>query len=148
MSGLNEVGMSKVQHYLRFHLGQEWYGIEVSSVVEVLHFMALNELPASRPDILGMMRLREWVVPITDLRLRFGLPAIYSLNTPIIVANTASGLIGLVVDDVDDLERISETQVTPHDTSASPYITGVARLSNYLLLLLDVSLLRAEIPIL
>ena len=140
--------MPDVQHYLRFQLGYEWYGIDVDNVIEVLHFMALTELPTSPSDLLGMMRLRESIVPVTDLRLRFGLTAEYSLNTPIIVAKTSSGPIGLVVDDVDDLERIDESQITPHDSSASRYVTGVARLPNYLLLLLDITLLRTEIPIL
>ena len=138
--------MAKVQHYLRFQVGYEWYGIEVDSLIEVLQFVALNELPGARPDILGMMRLREAVVPVIDLRLCFGLDVAYTLNTPIIVARTASGPIGLVVDDVDDLERIDEAQVAPHEDGASPYVTGVARTASTLLLLLNIDLLRAELP--
>ena len=138
--------MAEIQHYLRFRLGHEWYGIEVGAIVEVLQFMTLNEVPAPHPDVLGMMRLREAVVPVIDLRLRFGLTATYSVNTPIIVANTPSGPIGLVADDVDDLERVEESQVTAQD-SGSRYVTGVARLSNHLLLLLDVSQIRTEMAV-
>ena len=138
--------MSDGQYYLRFRLGYEWYGIEVGSVIEVLHFMTLNELPTSRPDILGMMRLRELVIPVIDLRLHFHLDAVYSLNTPIIAVNTQAGPTGLVVDEVNDLERVDESQITPHDDYGSPYILGVARLPNSLLLLLEPSQLRTEIP--
>jgi purine-binding chemotaxis protein CheW len=138
--------MSYVKSFLRFRLGQEWYGINVDNVIEVLYFMALTDLPNPSPGVLGMMRLRETIAPVTDLRLRFSLPATYSLNTPIIVAKTPSGVIGLVVDDVDNLEHIDPAQIIPHDGSASRYVTDVARFSNFLLLLLDVSLLRLEIP--
>lgn len=138
--------MSQIQHYLRFQVSYEWYGIEVGSVIEVLHFLELSEMPVSRPDLLGMIRLRGFVVPVIDLRLGFGLTASYSLNTPIIVANTPSGPIGLVADSANDLENIDNSQITTQNGDVSPYIMGVARLSDYLLLLLDVSRLRSEIP--
>lgn len=138
--------MANVQHYLRFRVGYEWYGIEVDSLIEVLHFVALSELPAARPDILGMMRLRETVVPVIDLRLRFGLEATYNLNTPIVVARTPGGATGLVVDDVDDLVRITVDQVSAQQDGPSPYVAGTARLSDSLLLLLDLGLLREELP--
>jgi purine-binding chemotaxis protein CheW len=99
--------------------------------------------------MLGMMRLRETIVPVIDLRVRFGFAGnavSYSLSTPIITVDTPAGAVGMVVDEVDDLERIDTSQITPHDGSTSRYVTGVARLPDYLLLLLDVSLIRAEIP--
>src|SRR5579871_3443736 len=109
--------------YLRFRVGQEWYGIDVDSVVEVLPFMALTELPDSPSDVLGMMRLRESVAPVVDLRLRFGFSTVsYDLNTPIIAAKTASGLIGLVVDDVDDLERVDVALISAQTGQASRYV--------------------------
>jgi len=137
--------MGDIQHYLRFRVGQEWYGIDVRSVVEVLHLIALTELPDAPPDVLGMMRLREAIAPVIDLRLRFGLAnAAYHLSTPIIAAQTPSGLLGLVVDDVDDLERIDSSQITAQESHTSRYVTGFARTSSALLLILDISLFRAE----
>lgn len=139
--------MTNIQQYLRVRLAHDWYGIDVSSVVEVLHLLALNELPASRPDVLGLMRLREMVIPVLDLRLYSGLSATYTLTTPIIVANSSSGTIGLVVDEVDDLARVEASQISFQDVNASRYVSGVARLPNALLLLLDVSRLRDEIQL-
>ena len=43
--------MGEIQHYLRFRVGQEWYGVDIGSVIEVLHFMALTELPDSPYDV-------------------------------------------------------------------------------------------------
>jgi len=139
--------MSEIRSFLCFRVGHEWYGIEAGSILEVLHFLALNELPASRPDILGLMRLREFVLPVIDLRLHFGLAAEYRLTTPIIVANTPSGLIALVADEVNDLEHIDANQIIPQETVASRYVTDAARLPDYLVLVLDVSRLRIEITI-
>jgi purine-binding chemotaxis protein CheW len=148
MSGLNDAVSTTFHDYLRFRLGNEWYGIDVDALIEVMHFMILTEMPVSRPGLLGMMRLRELIVPVVDLRVRFGLPNItYTLETPIIVVNADSAPLGLVVDDVDGLEQIESSQIKPHDGSTSTYITGIARLPNTLLLLLDLSLLGTDLKI-
>lgn len=148
MSGLNELVDTIHRDYLRFRLANEWYGIDVAYIIEVLPFMILTELPVPRPGILGMMRLRELIGPVMDLRLRFGLEhATYTLETPIIVVNVASTLFGLVVDDVDGLERIDPSQIQPHDGSTSAYVTGIARLPDHLLLLLDLPLLHGDLKI-
>lgn len=129
------------QHYLSFRIGPEWYGVELDDIIEVLHFMALTELPAAPPDVLGLMVLRDTVMPVVDLRLRFDLPnASLTLNTPIIAVRTPHGPIGMVVDDVDDVEQV--TEFVQHHETLSPYVNGVAKLPTRLLLLFDTALLR------
>ena len=59
--------------YLCCRVGTEWYGVEVSRVIEVLHFAALHEVPGAKPDVLGLLTLRDLIMPVIDLRLRFGL---------------------------------------------------------------------------
>ena len=136
------------RRYLRFRVGQQWYGIAVDEVIEVLSFMWLTELPGAPADVLGMMTLRDLVMPVLDLRLRFGLAnASLQLDSPIIAVRTPHGPLGLVVDDVDDLERVSDEQIGSHEDETSPFVTGFARLPNHLLLLLDVSRLRAGIAV-
>lgn len=134
------------QHCLSLRVGQQWYGIAVDSVIEVLHLVALTELPAATPDVLGLMTVRNVVMPVIDLRLRFGLDdAPLRLDTPVIAIRTENGPIGLVVDEADDVEQISETQMSAYDSADSPYVASVARLPERLLLLLDTALLRTEI---
>ena len=89
------------QHYLSFRIGSQWYGIQLDEVIEVLHMLMLTELPGTMSDVLGLMSLRDLVVPVIDLRLRFGVahPA-YKLDTPIIVARTPHRIVGLLVDDI------------------------------------------------
>jgi purine-binding chemotaxis protein CheW len=133
------------QHYLSFRVGEEWYGIKLDRIIEVLNFMVLTQLPAAPPDMLGLMVLRDSVMPVVDLRLRFGLPdAPLTLNTPIIAVRTPHGPMGLVVDDVDDVEQV--TEFVQHNKTPSPYVNGVAKLVTRLLLLFDTDLLRSQTP--
>ena len=131
--------------YLRFRVGNQWYGIDVDHVIEVLNFMMLTEIPGAAPDLLGMMTLRDMVIPVTDLRLRFGLSDVeLAVDTPVIAVNTDHNPMGLVVDDVDDLATINTDQIASYQGNDSPYVTQVARLDDGLLLLLDLSLLSMK----
>lgn len=128
--------------YLKFSVGMQQYGIEAETIIEVLNFMLLKELPGAPADVLGVMLLRDLVIPVVDLRLRFGSDqAKLTLETPIIAVKTARGPVGLVVDDVFELVRVEAAQVTSHDVSDSPFVKGVAITANELLLLVDDSAL-------
>ena len=106
-----------------FRVRQEWYAIMVNSVIEVLHMVALNEVP--EPGVLGMMTLRNRPVKVIDLRQLFGLPnPDYKLDTPIIAVNTRQGAIGLVVDEADGVTQVTADNVSVYDEE---YIEGVFR---------------------
>ncbi len=131
--------------YLKCRVGHEWYAINVASVVRVLHLVALTELPAPGPDVLGLLTLPDRIAPVIDLRRRFGLADVsYQLETPIIAVETPDGTVGLVVDEADDIESIDEAQIAPFTSGVSPYIVGVARSPEQLLLVLNTSLLGIE----
>lgn len=122
-------------------VGREWYGIPVEQVVEVLQLVALNEIPGAKPDILGLLTLRDVVMPVIDLRVRFGASNTdLSLDTPVIAIHTSQGPAAVVVDDVDDVNRV--TNVDDEQGHESPYTSGVARLGERVLLLIDVNRLR------
>lgn len=124
-----------MQNYLRCQIGQQWYGIAVSDVVEVLHFVALTDMPGSPPHVLGLLTLRDMVIPVIDLRLLFDLPAAYRLDLPIIAVNTPDGPMGMVVDDVDDVVHIEQSSV--YQNESNPYVQRASRLDDRLLLLLN-----------
>jgi purine-binding chemotaxis protein CheW len=131
--------------YLSCRVGREWYGINTDSIFKVLQLVALTELPNASPDVLGLLTLPDNVIPVIDLRRRFGLPdAPLRLDTPIIAVDTPDGAVGLVVDDAHDIETIDEAQIQPCTGEVSPYVVGVARCPDHLLLLLDTSLLGVE----
>jgi purine-binding chemotaxis protein CheW len=134
------------QVYLRCRVGREWYAINVDHVLRVLHMVALTELPQPNPNVLGLLTLPDRVIPVLDLRRYFGLAdAPLRLETPIVAVDTSYGAVGLVVDEADDIESVEETQIASYTDALSPYITGVARYPDHLLLLLDTALLGAEV---
>ena len=127
--------------FLCCRVGREWYGLAVANVVEVLHFVALHDVPVASPHVLGLMTLRDVVMPVIDLRILFAVdqPS-YGLDTPIIATTTEHGPVGVVVDDVDDVQMAID--VSKQATRESPFIWGTARTGERLLLLLDVLRLR------
>ncbi len=130
---------------LSVRTGHQWYGIDVEHVIEVLHFVALDELPGAPPGVLGLITVRDTVMPVIDLRIHFGLSeAPLRLNTPIVAVHTPTGAMGLVVDEADTVEEVSVEQMSAYDSSESPYVTAVVRVSKRLLLLLDTSRFRRE----
>ena len=70
-------------NYLSFRVGPEWYGVELGYITEVLHLVGLTEVPGTGADVLGLLTLRNTVMPVVDLRVRFRLPdAALQLNSP------------------------------------------------------------------
>src|SRR5689334_5791116 len=118
-----------------FRVGLQWYGIGVEAVVEVLPMVILTELPTSSPDVLGLITVRNAVIPVIDLRLRFRQSdPQYQLDTPIMILRTHSGAIGVLVDEIDNVEAISEEQITATLGAELPFIAGTAQLSDKLLM--------------
>lgn len=127
--------------YLCFRVGHEWFGVDVTKVIEVLHFVALHQIPGSQPEVLGLLTLRDMTMPVIDLRIRFGeQSADLSLDTPIIAVDTPQGVVGLVVDDVDDVEEI--IAVTDQQINESPYVKGSSRIGDRLVLIMDIAMIR------
>jgi len=129
--------------HLVLRIGAQWYGLPLRYVMEVLHLVALDELPRTSPHILGLATLRENIMPVIDMRLLFGnAEAKLTLNTPMIAlreANTAS--IMLVGDEVDNVVILSEDL---QSQAESPYVLGAARNGERLIMVLDVPRLVAE----
>jgi purine-binding chemotaxis protein CheW len=88
------------------------------------------------------MTLRDKVMPVIDLRHHFGLPEPqFHLNTPIIAVRIAESMAGLVVDEVDNVERVTAGQLMVYDGPPIAQVSGVAQTPERLLLLIDVEAL-------
>ena len=132
-----------------FRLANEEYGIEITKVQEIILVGAITRMPQTAAYIKGLINLRSTVIPIVDLRLRFGMAEeAYTDETRIMVMNVGGKTLGLVVDAVSEVLRISKEQVAPPPPTVGglgrDYLTGLAKLEKRLLILLDVERLLAD----
>jgi purine-binding chemotaxis protein CheW len=152
-----DIGIGMSEHYLdilHFSLDQETYGIELLEVFEVIRISNITKLPSAPAFVKGIMNLRGTVIPIFDLRERFGLPMMdYTNTTRAIIVDIAERKTGLVVDKVnqvikvpkDSIQEMSDiSSVIPHS-----FINGVCKdeHTDSLVIMLDIGsiLSKAEI---
>lgn len=133
--------------YLVFHLGQEEFGIRVLKVREIMGVQDITAVPQTPPHVKGVINLRGKVIPVVDLRLKFGLPEVeYNQRTCIIVVQVQAGassiLTGIVVDGVAEVLNLSAADIedTPdfgHGAEAG-YLLGMAKVKGKVKILLDI----------
>lgn len=126
-----------------FRLAQEEYGIEITKVQEIILMGEITRVPQTPEYIKGLINLRSTVIPIVDLRRRFGLPeAEPTEETRIMVVNVSGRTIGIIVDAVSEVLRISGEQIAPPPPTVAglgrEYLTGLVKLEHRLLILLDI----------
>lgn len=132
-----------------FRLASEEYGIEITKVQEIILIGDITRVPQTATYIKGLINLRSTVIPIVDLRLRFNMPEqAANEETRIMVMNVAGKTIGVVVDAVSEVLRITKDQIAPPPATVSgvgrEHITGLAKLNQRLLILLDMDRLLTE----
>ncbi len=132
-----------------FELAQEEYGIEITKVREIILMGGITCVPQTPEYIKGLINLRSTVIPIVDLRLRFGLTAQEATDeTRIMVVNVAGKTIGIIVDAVSEVLRISQDQISPTPPTVAglgrEYLTGLVQLETRLLIMLDIDKILDE----
>jgi purine-binding chemotaxis protein CheW len=135
--------------YLTFHLGDEDYGIEIRHVLEIVGIQRITEVPDMPGFVRGVINLRGQVIPVIDVRLRFGMEAReYDDRTCTIVVMINETQVGLIVDTVSEVRDIPEENVSaPPEIGrgqASQYIMGMAKVGDEVKILLDVQRLLFE----
>jgi len=135
---------------LTFSLNEETYGVDILRVQEIRGWSTVNRIPQTPPHVLGVLNLRGSIVPIVDLRVRFGLAsAEFTPLTVIIVLSikTAKGMseFGLVVDSVSDVVDIrgEDVKETPNlgGKMNADFIESLATVASRMVILLDVDAL-------
>ncbi len=129
--------------YLTFHLHGEDYGIEIRFVTEIIGIQNITKVPDMPVFLKGVINLRGKVIPVMDVRARFKLPERdYDERTCIIVVNIDDIAIGLVVDKVQEVVDIPETQVEPAPEmskgKSSPFLQGMGKIGDEVKILLNV----------
>ena len=125
-------------------LAGEFYGVEISRIQEIIRMQPITSVPNGPAFVVGLTNLRGRVIPVMDLRARFSLDVSEpSRRSRIVVAEMGEHTVGLIVDAVSEVLRISPSMVEPPSslvTSAdSAYLRGVAKIDERLVLLLDLS---------
>ncbi len=133
---------SEILQLVGFKIGQEEFGINILAVQEIIKIIDITTVPNASEYIAGVINLRGRIIPIVHLRKRLRLPVIETdKNTRIIVVEINEKTIGFIVDEVQEVLRISTeiTEKPPELVSSinSDYITSVAKLDDRLLILLD-----------
>lgn len=129
--------------FMTFVLGDEEYGVEILRVQEIKTSPPITAIPNTPPQVRGVMNLRGAVVPVLDMRLRFGMPeADRGRHTVVIVVNYGAKIVGLMVDSVTDVLEVTRDaiEVTPDMGAAvdTVCLRGIARTGERMTLLMDV----------
>jgi purine-binding chemotaxis protein CheW len=132
-----------------FNIGQEEFGLDIQSVQEINRMVEITHVPNSPEFVSGVINLRGKVIPVINLRKRFGFPPRESdKNTRIIVVELGDMVVGFIVDAVSEVLRIPKNITEPPPSIVagigSEYITAVAKLENRLLILLDLERILLE----
>jgi len=138
--------------YLTFALAQEEYGLPVLKVREIIKIMDITAVPQVPPHVKGVINLRGKVIPIIDLRLKFGMPTVdYTERTCIIVVEVELEarriMLGVIVDSVSDVLNIAadEIEATPDfgERLDTTYMQGVAKIKGKVKIMLDLDRILA-----
>jgi purine-binding chemotaxis protein CheW len=128
---------------LVFKLGSEEYGVDILKVQEIRGYEKVTPIPRSPDYLKGVVNLRGTIVPVIDLRIRFGMPdPKYDSLTVVIVLRIAGRIVDAVVDAVSDVVRLAENEIREAPKLGamvdSSYLSGVATQGERMILALDI----------
>jgi len=142
-------GTADERQLVVFQLGAELYGVEISRVHEIIRLQSVTRVPRSPAFVEGVINLRGKVIPVVDLRRRFGLPtADHTRASRIVVVEIGDQVVGIIVDGVSEVLRVSSLIVEPPSPFVagidSEYLHGIAKLPERLVILLDLDRILAK----
>ena len=139
--------------YLTFVLAEEDYGISINKIREIIGMMPITKVPRVSTYVKGVINLRGRVIPVVDLRLRFGMQEIgHTDRTCIVIVEVAADRgtvqMGIIVDAVSEVLNVAEEEVEPPpDLSAGSrtrYILGMAKMEESVKILIDIDRVLGE----
>ncbi|HNS89658.1 MAG TPA: chemotaxis protein CheW [Deltaproteobacteria bacterium] len=143
MAQQNETAISLSNQYVTFQLGGETYGISILKLNEIIAYQSCTTIPNVPSFIKGVLNLRGIVVPVIDLRERFGMDMKdYDQFTVIMILDVSGRIMGLVVDAVSDVITLNREDVKPRphfsNGISTEFIAGMGIKDNKFVILLDV----------
>jgi purine-binding chemotaxis protein CheW len=136
--------MEKDLQVVGFRIGNETFGVRIASVREIVRVPEITSVPSAPDTVEGVINLRGKIIPVMDLRKRFGHVDIQpDKKNRILVVELQNKLIGLIVNAASEVLKIPPSEIeAPGSVFAegeSSYVTGVGKLKGRLIILLDVS---------
>ena len=140
--------ITKTALYLTFKLEYETFAIDVTQVREILDLISITRVPRSPEYMKGVINVRGSVVPVIDLRTRFGMPqAIHTVDTRIIIMEISTEekatILGAIADSVDDVLELEPTQIEKAPELGarwrSEFIKGIGKSEDSFIIILDIS---------
>lgn len=131
-------------HLVTFHLGREEYGVEIASVQEIIRATDITPVPGAQHHVRGVINLRGKIIPVVDLRKRFGLAEESAgEDQRIIVVELGIKRIGMLVDSVSQVMKVPSGVVEEMPEEATSvdenFIKGVGKMENRLIIILDLN---------
>ncbi|MBF0545026.1 MAG: chemotaxis protein CheW [Candidatus Riflebacteria bacterium] len=139
--------ISKTTQYLTFKLGEEIFGVDVAQVREILDFTTVTKVPQTPEFMRGVINLRGSVVPVVDMRLKFGMSKTEkSVNTCIVVVEVAlehdTLIIGALADSVQEVIELEPTQIEPPPKIGNrlkvEFLKGMGKRDEHFIMILDI----------
>jgi purine-binding chemotaxis protein CheW len=131
--------------FVVFHLGEEEYAVQISQVKEIINYTMPTRIPSSMVDMLGVINLRNKLLPIVDLGQKIGIESEKKINEKkIIIIDSGKETFGVIVDEVAEVLKIQQENIEGVGTDISQgnkYILGIAKENKRLLLLVDLKTL-------
>jgi purine-binding chemotaxis protein CheW len=134
--------MAKELQIVGFRIGRESFGLPIALVHEIVRPPEITNVPHAPEYVEGVMNLRGRIVPVIDLRRRFGSAAVANTRkNRVLVVDVDSRAVGLIVDSASEVLKISDAQIDPPPNvltdAATSYVTGVAKHQGRLIILVD-----------
>lgn len=128
--------------YLTFWTDKQMFGVPIADVVQIIGIQEITPIPNSPAYAKGVINLRGNIIPVIDVRLRFGkTESVYGERTCIIVTQLDDSLIGFIVDSVDEVTTIEDDNISPpprvSKDRTNAFLAGIGKLENKVVLLLD-----------
>ena len=142
-----ETTLRKVEgKYLTFRLGREEYGVEILKVREIVAMMEITSVPLTALHIKGVVNLRGKIIPVVDMRKKFGLPDVAASRDTCIITVMVEGkegqvLTGLLVDGVSEVVQVAASDVEPvpalGEDMKLDFVVGLSKTKGRVVVLLD-----------
>ncbi len=136
--------MEKDLQVVGFRIGNETFGVRIGSVREIVRVPEITAVPSAPETIEGVINLRGKIIPVMDLRKRFGQSDVQpDKKNRILVVELENKLVGLIVNAASEVLRIASSDIEPPGNlfaeGESGYVTGVGKLKGRLIILLDIA---------